>query len=90
MIRKYTALPSIRVGGSWVFEPTLNFYRVTNHYDAWQPSVRQKSTDAADFYVLTNTDRDVVKTLNLRVLLDDPVSKSILAVPSQMVAGRGK
>lgn len=90
MIRRYTASPNIHVGGSWVFEPTLNFYRVTNHYDAWQPIVRHKSTDAADFYVLTNTDRDVVKTLNLRVLLDDPVSKSILAVPSQMVVGRGK
>jgi hypothetical protein len=84
LVRNYTAFPNVHVGGSWVFEPALNFYRVKNHYDRWQPIVRQKVTDAADFYVLTNTDRDAVKALNLRVLLDDPVSESILAVPARI------
>ncbi len=84
LIRNYEGSSSVRVGGSWVCKESLNFYRLKNHYDHWQPIVRQKATDPADFYVLTGADRDVVGALSLRVLFDDAVSKSILAVPERI------
>ena len=90
LIRNYAASPSVHVGGSWVFKDALNFYRLKNHYDRWQPIVRQNATDPADFYVLTNNDRDAVKALNLRVLLDDLVSQSILAVPAPIAPAETK
>jgi len=90
LVRNYAASPNVHVGGSWVFKDALNFYRLKNHYDRWQPIVRQKATDPADFYVLTNSDRDAVKALNLRVLLDDPVSRSILAVPARIAPAETK
>ena len=80
----------MRVGGSWLFKEALNFYRLKNHYDHWQPIVRQKAMDRADFYVLANTDRETVKALNLRVLFDDPVSQSILAVPMPIPPAEAK
>jgi hypothetical protein len=82
LVRNYEGALNVRVGGSWVFKDALNFYRLKNHYDHWQPVVRQKATDPADFYVLANADHDAVKALNLRVLFDDAVSQSILAVPA--------
>lgn len=85
-IRMRNGVNAIRVGGSWVFEPTLNFYRVKNHYDGWQPVVRGKPTDPADFYVLSKEDRGAVNALQLRVLADDPISQSILAVPAEASA----
>ncbi len=84
LVRNYEASPNVHVGGSWVFKEALNFYRLKNHYDRWQPIIRQKATDAADFYVLTKADREAVNALNLRVLFDDPVSQSILAVPARI------
>ncbi len=84
LFRGYAESPNVRVGGSRVCEPALNFYRLKNHYDHWQPVVRQKATDPADYYVLTSADREAVKALNLRVLFDDPVSQSILAVPARI------
>ena len=90
LVRNYTASPNVRVGGSWLFKEALNFYRLKNHYDHWQPIVRQKAMDPADFYVLANTDREAVKALNLRVLFDDPVSQSILAVPMPIPPAEAK
>src|SRR5579859_331026 len=84
LIRIYQGVSNVRVGGSPVFTETLSFYRLKNGYGQWQPIVRQKATDPADFYVLANTDRDAIHALNLRLLLDDPVSQSILAVPSRI------
>jgi hypothetical protein len=83
LVRSYEGSANVHVGGSGVFEETLNFYRLKNHYDRWQPIVRQTATDPADFYVLENADREAVKALNLRVLFDDAVSRSILAVPAR-------
>ena len=34
-------LHNIKVGGSWVFEPALNYYREKNSYSNWLPVVRQ-------------------------------------------------
>jgi len=76
-------LHNIKVGGSWVFEPALNYYREKNSYSNWLPVVRQKVTDPADFYVLNEEDRPTAAALKLRILIDDPNSGSVLAAPER-------
>lgn len=78
-----SGLHDIKVGGSWVFEPALNYYREKNSYSNWLPVVRQKVTDPADFYVLTEEDRPTAAALKLRILIDDPNSGSVLAAPER-------
>ncbi len=80
-IRAYTGTDNVTIGGSWLFEPSLNFYRIKNHYEHWQPIVRQSADDPADFYVLSKDDRQLADTLHLRIVFDDPISQSILATP---------
>jgi hypothetical protein len=71
---------SIRVGGSWIFGSSLNFYRFKYAYTHWLPVGRpNQPSDPADYYVLSATDRPVVDALHLRVIIDDPLSGSILA-----------
>jgi hypothetical protein len=81
-----SGLHNIRVGGSWVFEPALNYYRQKNGYSNWLPVVRQKASDPADFYVLTEEDRPVAGALKLRILVDDQNSRSVLAAPERSCA----
>jgi hypothetical protein len=69
----------IDVGGSWVFEPCLNFYREELHITWMKPVVRRSPDAESDFYVLWGGDREVVAKKNLRVLLADPVSHAVLA-----------
>lgn len=81
ILRAGSNLHGITIGGSWIFEPALNFYRQKNGYTEWRPVVRQKPADPADFYLLVNQDRSVVANLHLRILIDDPNSGAVLAVP---------
>jgi hypothetical protein len=76
-------LHEIKVGGSWVFEPALNYYRQKNNYSNWLPVVRQKVTDPADFYVLAEEDRPAAAALKLRILINDLSSGSVLAAPER-------
>lgn len=78
-----SGLQNIKVGGSWVFEPALNYYRQKNNYSNWLPVVRQKASDPADFYVLTEEDRPIAGALKLRILIDDQNSGSVLAAPER-------
>jgi hypothetical protein len=72
------------VGGSWIFEPALNFYRQKFGYTQWQPVPRNsKLTDSADYYVISANDRQAVSAEHLRVILDDKVSGAVLAVGGQ-------
>jgi hypothetical protein len=72
---------NISVGGSWIFEPALNFYRRKYGYTHWQPIARNaKVTDLADYYIIDLSDRPAIAAMKLRVLIDDPVSLAILAV----------
>ncbi len=71
---------NIRVGGSWIFGSSLNFYRLKYVYNHWQPIGRpEKPTEPADYYVLSNADRWAIAARHLRVIIDDPLSESVLA-----------
>jgi hypothetical protein len=83
-LRVYSGATNIRVGGSWIFEPALNFYRQKFGYTQWQPVPRNsKLTDSADYYVISANDRQAVSAEHLRVILDDKVSGAVLAVGGQ-------
>ena len=86
-LRAYTGATDIKVGGSWIFEPALNFYRQKFGYTQWQPVPRNaKLTDPADYYVISGNEREAIAAQHLRVILDDRVSGSILAVGGQPCA----
>jgi hypothetical protein len=80
-LRVYSGATNIKVGGSWIFEPALNFYRRKFGYTQWQPVPRNsKLTDPADYYVISANERQAVSAQHLRVILDDRVSGAVLAV----------
>jgi hypothetical protein len=81
VMRIYSGRDSISVGGSWIFEPVLNFYRLTVPYPAWQPISRQAATDPADVYLLSREDRAIAKDKGLRIILEDTIGQTLLAVP---------
>ncbi len=72
---------TVRLGGSFVFEPPLNFYRETQHLAWYAPVVRADPDAPADFYFLFDEDLGVVSRNHLRVLFQDPVSLATLAAP---------
>jgi len=49
----------ISVGISWVFEPSLNFYRITKHYD-WLNEVTRKGIDLAEDNYIYAYEDDVI------------------------------
>jgi hypothetical protein len=69
------------IGGSWQFEPALNFYRVVRHLDWMQPVNRRTPARGDDYYVLRREDAGLVDDLDLRVLFRDPESGTTLAAP---------
>jgi hypothetical protein len=80
-VRSYTGQSNIKVGGSWIFEPALNFYRQKFGYTEWQPVPRNaKLTDPADYYVISGNELEAVAAQHLRVILSDKISGAVLAV----------
>jgi hypothetical protein len=71
---------SVRVGGSWQLEPSLNFYRARYNW-TWMEPVRRQAQDSntLDFYALIPQDRDSILKLGLHELWQGPVSHTILA-----------
>jgi hypothetical protein len=69
------------IGGTWLMEPSLNFYRDMFQI-TWLAEVQRQPAEesACDFYVLLYDDRLLVEKRQLRTLLDDPVSGAILAI----------
>ena len=70
----------VTVGGSWILEPSINFYRVTRRLDWLTPMVRRNPVSGDDYYVLIREDREAVDRLGLRVIVDDPRTGTLLAV----------
>ncbi len=68
------------IGGSWQFEPTVNYYRARSRLDWLQPMVR---TDApqpgCEYFMLLSSDARFVEQFHLRRLYTGPVSGAILA-----------
>jgi hypothetical protein len=73
---------SVRVGGSWQFEPSLNFYREKDRLSWMQPVDRNSITPGFDYYVIRSEERGAMKSLGLKPVYEGAVSGSILAVPS--------
>ena len=79
-----------RVGATWQEASSLNYYRDIFHLNSMafvegpMAFVEGNGLDEAncDFYVLMGDDRLVVDRRGLRVLLDDPISATLLAVPA--------
>jgi MFS family permease len=78
----------VTVGGSWILEPSMNFYRVTRGLDWMAPIERRPPQQGDDYYVLIEEDHDAVRRLGLRVLYEDPRSGTLVAAsPRGAIAG---
>jgi len=69
------------VEGSWQLEPSINFYRVSDHLDWLQEVERATPKPGADFYLLLAQDSHFVNDLKLKVLFQGKQSGTILAQP---------
>ena len=69
------------VEGSWQLEPSINFYRVSDHLDWLQEVERATPKPGADFYLLLAQDSHFVTDLKLKVLFQGKDSGTILAQP---------
>ncbi len=69
----------VTVGGSWILEPSINFYRATWHLDWLASMERQDPSSGNDYYVLIREDREAVDRLGLRVIATDPHTGTQLA-----------
>jgi hypothetical protein len=71
------------VGGSWVLEPSINFYRITKRLDWMDEMERRPPQKGDDYYVLIKQERDVVDRLGLRVLYEDHRTGTLVATASE-------
>ncbi len=70
----------VTIGGSWQYEPSLNFYREKLRY-TWMKEVERGAPDGAfDFYVLSVADLAVAERLHLDLIFRDSVTGAVVAV----------
>jgi hypothetical protein len=67
------------VGGSWVYEPASNYYRIVRGWTWMVPVDRGASDGDYDFYLLTPEDGDVISRLGLERIATGKVSGTLLA-----------
>ena len=79
--RKPAADRKAVVEGSWQLEPSVNFYRVSDHLDWLQEEERATPKPGADFYLLLAQDSHFVNDLRLKVVFQGKQSGTILAEP---------
>ncbi|MDP9169806.1 MAG: hypothetical protein M3N54_04255 [Acidobacteriota bacterium] len=80
-IRAYSGRDRLKIGGSWMFGESLNYYRVVNGYTHWLPVERSEAAAPADIYLLMEPDAPVADKLKLKIITRDPRSGSVLASP---------
>lgn len=73
----------VRLGISWIFEPSLNFYRQMYGLDWLQRLDRNGPNGEFDYYVLSKEDAGFVQRLKLTPIYVDAVSGAILAEPAR-------
>ena len=78
---RHRAAPAerVRLGATWVLEPSLNFYRHRYHLDWIQRVTRTGPDGDYDYYVLLAADKGLIERRRLRPLYTDPVSEATLA-----------
>ncbi len=71
----------VRVGVSWEFEPTVNFYR-RRYRMAWLREATRSGPDGEyDYYLLQPRDQALVARRGLKVLAKDELASTVLAAP---------
>jgi hypothetical protein len=78
----------VRLGISWLMEPSINYYRVRRKLD-WLLPVNRSGLAARDpdFFYFTPKDEPIARSLDLVPLADYPVSGNRLAARGQARAG---
>ena len=71
----------VRLGISWVLEPSINFYRKMYRLGWMAPVTRDGPKGRYDYYVLLPLETSLVKEMGLSVLYRDPLSEAVLAAP---------
>jgi hypothetical protein len=68
--------PPVRVGGRWVFEPSMNFYRQTRHASWMEPyeRVSAPSPDDYDYFVCDSTQAASLERQGWTVAYRDPIA----------------
>lgn len=68
----------IRLGITWLYEPTVTFYRVTKKIN-WLEKVNREGIEGTfDYYFITKEDEIKVRSRNIILIKEYPVSKSWL------------
>ncbi len=69
----------INLGINWLFEPTINFYRTTQHLD-WLEKVTRKGyeTGEYDYYYVLKTDTSNKLFRNKKIIIEYQYSESLL------------
>lgn len=68
----------IKLGITWLFEPTINFYRETKQYNWLEPVNRDGFKDIYDFYFVESNDLNSFDTINKIHLKDYSKSEAVL------------
>jgi hypothetical protein len=73
--------PAVRIGGTWLHEPTINFYRECLHDDSIQPFERVDHVRPQDYdyFVFNPTDCEDLDYRQLHVLFVGPISGTVVA-----------
>jgi hypothetical protein len=71
----------IRLGTSWVYDPSLNFYRVVRNASWMAPIARDGFTGARDYYVVSSEDQNLTTLPRMKLIFRGPVSGTVLAIP---------
>ena len=75
----------VRIGASWVFEPSLNFYRLRYRLGWLERVTRDGPRGAHDYYLLVGEDTALVEQSGLKVLHQDALSGAVLAAPARVI-----
>jgi hypothetical protein len=72
---------AVRVGANWIFEQSLNYYRIRLRMNAMVPVTDKGPDGAYDYYLLMPEDWPVAERRGLRVIREHEFSRAILAEP---------
>jgi hypothetical protein len=71
----------IRLGASWVYDPSLNFYRVIHKIVWMAPLVRDGFGGQRQFYVVSPEEQHLATLPRMKPVYQGPISGTILAIP---------
>jgi hypothetical protein len=75
-ISKNNTETPIKLGINWVFEPSINFYRITNNHNWLQPATRDGFNGDYDYYYIFKDNLPEIK--NIEIIEEFKTSKTLL------------